>query len=374
MTDTEYIKIGRFTALALKSGISGENLPEKPADISWGQVYSFSKSHSLSNMVFSSYESEIKKDAPEELVQLWERETHVLFAKHTTQKNEFSRVTSEFTKQGIDFLPLKGFLMKALYPRPEFRTMSDLDFLIREGDVGRAGETVKSMGYKGVSEDEDNVHDTFQKPPFMDIELHRKLFADSEYSFDDAVLKEGESHWYLMTDEDFLCFILRHSKKHYEQGGCGMRAVLDHYLLLKKYPKVFLSPEFEERLRKAGLYDFNNLISSLAFLWFEGIEPEGDISGFEVYTLTGGTYGTYANAALTGMKKKGKFGYVLERVFPSPSLIKKRYKWVRKCPILLPVGYVVRIFSSIIFGDALAYIRAIKHGKKRMNDENQKAE
>ena len=37
-------------------------------------------------------------------------------------------------ENGIDYLPLKGYNLKKLYPKPELRTMGDADVLIRLAD------------------------------------------------------------------------------------------------------------------------------------------------------------------------------------------------------------------------------------------------
>ena len=56
--------------------------------------------------------------------------------------------------------------------------------------------------------------------------------------------------------------------------------------------------------------------------------------------------------AFSTNKVSGGDGILVElfkilNIFPPAKTIFSRYKWVKKCPILLPVGYVVRAISAI---------------------------
>ena len=53
-------------------------------------------------------------------------------------------------------------------------------------------------------------------------------------------------YWYVMEDSDFFAFILRHAKKHYTHGGCGIRAILDIFLYMRKNTELVTSEEFIE--------------------------------------------------------------------------------------------------------------------------------
>lgn len=53
------------------------------------------------------------------------------------QQHELSVIKSEFEKNGIDYAPIKGSVVREYYPRPELRTMGDADVLIKENSVVR---------------------------------------------------------------------------------------------------------------------------------------------------------------------------------------------------------------------------------------------
>ena len=50
------------------------------------------------------------------------------------QQLELENVMAHFEKEGIDYVPLKGWIIKNLYPKPDMRSMCDVDILIRDED------------------------------------------------------------------------------------------------------------------------------------------------------------------------------------------------------------------------------------------------
>lgn len=373
MTDKEYLKTSEYIIGALRTMIDGAPLPEKPSDTSFEMIYRLSKHHSLASTVYYYIENEVKKEASPALVAAWQKERDIDFVKNLKQTDEFRRVTELFTKEKVSFLPLKGFMMKALYPRPELRTMADMDIYVSEEQSARARELLEGIGYICEHDpDVQEVHDSMAKPPFINIELHKLLYQGSDFTFSDCRPKEDNPYWYVMEDDDFFAFMLRHAKKHYTHGGCGIRAVLDIFLYKRRYQNLAASESFINILKENELYDFYVTVSALADKWFSGKEPEIDISEFEIYTLTGGTYGTLTNSMGFGMEHQGRFKYIFSRIFPAPKIIKKRYRWVRRCVILLPVGYIARIVESVFNGRAKIHVNAISESNKREKAKKEK--
>ena len=191
MTDKEYLKASEYIIGALRTMIDGSPLPEKPADTSFEMIYRLAKHHSLASTVYHYIENEVKKEASPSLVAVWQKERDVDFVKNLKQTDEFRRVTELFTKEKVSFLPLKGLIMKTLYPRPELRTMADMDIFVSVPQAERARELLLGIGYICEHEpDLEDVHDSLAKPPFINIELHKRLYKGSEFSFSDCKSKE----------------------------------------------------------------------------------------------------------------------------------------------------------------------------------------
>ena len=85
-----------------------------------------------------------------------------------------------------------------------------------------------------------------------------------------------------------------------------------------------------------------------------------------LYIASSGTYGTTEHAVKKGVKEKGKFGYLMSRLFPPLSFYKSAYPWAYKCRILIPIAWTMRFFR-ILFKNpkgAANEIRIINKQKK----------
>ena len=366
MTVKETLLASDYIIAALRNMIDGTPTPRIPEGTSYGVVYNLAKSHSLHGAVFAAIETELKNEADPRLYEHWKRERDISFIVNMKQTAEFSTLTELFTKEKISFLPLKGFMLKELYPSPELRVMSDLDIYVSHEHIDRAKELMRGIGY--INKAEGIVDDSMIKPPYLLVELHKLVEAKSEFSFSDCKTKENNPYWHLMYDEDFFVFLISHAHKHYCVGGCGIRTVLDLYLYKKKYRSVVDSKVTAEKLSSRGFSEFCADILALGDLWFEGKACERDLSNMGNIIATGGVYGTNTNTIGMAIEKKGKFKYIISRIFPSPQMIKERYRWVRKAPILLPIGYIWRWIQSIFNGRVAMNMTEIAKAEKNQRE------
>ena len=79
-----------------------------------------------------------------------------------------------FETNKIDYMPLKGSVLKLLYPLEEMRSMGDIDVLVRQEQYDQIHQLMLSFGFQeGVQSgheyiwDKDGVH----------IELHKRLIS-----------------------------------------------------------------------------------------------------------------------------------------------------------------------------------------------------
>jgi len=363
MTYEDKIKTARYLARVFCEFENDKPVSKKPDDISWSWVYGMAKKHSLTAFFFAALSDYVKAEAPAELYLDLIRDVAICGAKHIAQKAELEKLSKLFTENKISFMPLKGFLIKELYKSPELREMTDIDIFVGKEDFDSAANIIRNLGFEPESSCE--VHDSFKKSPFVEIELHRILHLDvKDYTMEQSVAREENPYHRLMSEEDFLIFLLHHAKKHDETGGAGIRSIFDFYLIFKK--KNYDEKLLLKRIAKENLLDFYKRLKSLIGFWFynEALTPE--LLEFELYTVTGGTYGNLENAYLRKTKKKGSVAFFFERLFPPFEIMKTRYPVLKKCPILLPVFYIVRIFSSLFDGSGKKNIKALRGaGKKK---------
>ena len=168
--------------------------------------------------------------------------------------------------------------------------------------------------------------------------------------------------------DDFYIYFTAHSYKHFNNSGCGLRTLMDYYILLKRSEEnnTLDFKYINKELKKIDLLDFSNRISSLAIKVFEEQELNQEELDMLLYIASSGTYGTLENNVSKGVRKKGKFRYFMSRVFPPMSFYKSNYSWAYKTKVLIPVAWLCRFFR-ILFKNpkrATAELKMISKSKE----------
>ena len=277
-----------------------------------------------------------------------------------SQMKQVNAVFSAFDDAQIDYMPLKGTLLKAMYPSPEMRTMGDADILIRVEQYDRIKPIMQQLGYEEKLESD---HEFVWQKPNSYIELHKRLIPsynkDYYAYFGDGwrLGKEKSGTRYAMTDEDQLIYLFTHYAKHYRDSGIGLNQILDIWVYKNNRPALDETYILQE-LGKLMLDQFyQNTLDTLA-VWFEGKEPTPVTEMITSVIFNSGVYGTneayILSAALKDAKKTGNTKTVRNRkflhmVFMPYEHMKEKYKVLKKVPILLPVFWCVRIVDVLLF-------------------------
>ncbi len=267
----------------------------------------------------------------------------------------YEKLCDALEKAQIPFLPLKGSVIRKHYPEEWMRTSCDIDVLVHEKDLERAKNIlVREHGY---TDHEKGSHDiSLFAPNKVHLELHYDLVeeglanASSEVLknvWDTAVIRSGFGYWYEMPDEMFYFYHIAHMAKHFESGGCGIRSLIDLWIL-----DGIADADTEKRkaiLAQGKLLKFAETAQKLAKVWFEDGEYEPVVQQMEQYIVSGGVYGNSENRiALQQQKKGGRFRYVLSKLFIPYDVIKFHYPVLQKLPWLTPV-MEVRRWGKLIF-------------------------
>ncbi|MBR2930790.1 MAG: nucleotidyltransferase family protein [Clostridia bacterium] len=362
MDKTKIIAAARYVARLLVALDGEESAPAMPEGVDARTVYSVAKRHSLASAVCYMVEDDVRASGDEELLGRYVKERDIDYIKNMRQEREFGALSAALEEKGIDFLPLKGFLFKALWRRPEYRSMSDMDIYVGEGGMAAASEVILSLGYK--LDHATAAHDSFDKPPYSSIELHRSLEEGFDPELSAYPLREGCSSWHIMSDEDFLVYAIAHMFKHYKTGGSGMRSVFDIYLFLRAHEGELDADYVRSRLTALGLVEYYDLVLRLIAVWFGGGE-DPELDAFELYTVTGGTYGSVENRVEYQMKGRSRISYIFSRIFLSYTQMKLIYPWLKYLPFLLPIAWVIRIFGALFNGRLKRELAATEAAEKK---------
>ena len=282
---------------------------------------------------------------------------------------EKDRILEQFEKAGIWYLPLKGSLLKDLYPAIGMRQMSDVDILIDAGRMQDVKTIMRELNYEEF--EEGGAHISFRKDPLYNIELHKRLFSPIgqkslfEYynSVKDKLLQNKDGGFgYHFSDEDFYIYQVAHEYKHYAHGGTGLRSLLDTYVYCIRKGEILDWNYIQNELGKMNLTEFEEENRILAMKLFEGKDLDSQDKTVLDYILSSGTYGTTDHTVMNAVSRRGKglkgrIRYFLSRLFLPMDTVREIYPTFAKYPVLLPFLPVYRL------------IRGLTHNRSRLKAE-----
>ena len=263
------------------------------------------------------------------------------------QTAEFDAIRALFQEEKIEFIPLKGAILRNYYPSPWMRTSCDIDIFIHESDMQRASAAlVDKLGY---TRGENGTHDvSFYSESGVHLELHYTLCSD-ENTAKEALLhpftlcRESSefSHEKLQSPELFYLHFVSHTAGHFIAGGCGVRPFID--ILMMDEALWESRAEVDGMLMQNGLFEFTKYMRALAAYWFMGASADETVLAFEKAVIIGGVYGNFSNrAAFKSGKEKNKFRFIMSRIFMPFSMMKNKYPILKKHKWLLPVCHIRR--------------------------------
>ncbi len=259
----------------------------------------------------------------------------------------------------IPFIPLKGSVLRNSYPESWMRTSCDIDILVKEEILDTAVAVLtQELGYTARSKSDHDI--SMYTPDGVHVELHYDTIQE-RYEvggcrnvlagiWEDArPIKPGSYHM-VLSDAMFYFYHMAHMAKHFEVGGCGIRAFLDIWVLQHR---VDHDPAAREKLlREGGLWKFARGAEQVADYWFCNTEPDQMTRQVSDYILRAGLYGDNANRAALGQAKMGgKMKYLLlRRAFLPYDYLKAEYPILQKHKWLTPVYQVVRWLRMLFSG------------------------
>ena len=265
-----------------------------------------------------------------------------------------------FEAYGIDYLPLKGTILKPLYPKPELRAMGDSDILIRMEQYDRLVPIMQELGYCFVKETDHELH---WKSGALHVELHKRLIPSYNLDYDAyygdgwQLAKNRQGHFCSMSDEDAFTYIFSHYAKHYRDGGIGCRHVTDLWVWRRTHPDMdegYIRGEME----KLQLDVFYGNTLRLMEVWFADAEPDEVSSFMTEYIFLSGNFGLKENHALSGgvkamtnatSRKREWFNQLWYALFPGREIMQKQYPVLNRHPWLMPLLWPVRLVRKLLF-------------------------
>ncbi|MBQ8146301.1 MAG: nucleotidyltransferase family protein [Clostridia bacterium] len=273
------------------------------------------------------------------------------------QSETISSVKSAFNENGIDYLVVKGTILRNLYPYPEMRLMSDADILIREENYEQIRPIMRGLG---LVEEYESDHELVWKKGEFTIELHKRLVPSYnkdyyEYFGDGwkiATIKDDNTSEYFMSAEDNFIYNFVHYAMHYRNSGIGVKHVTDFFVMMDNNPELDFN-YIETELEKLQLLEFWKNTKKLLDVWFKSVNSD-EITDFMTRRIfDSGAYGTLENklnseaVRTSNTGKNVKANKMFKVIFPSYKGMCQKYSVLKKAPILLPIMWIVRWLEAI---------------------------
>ncbi len=334
----------------LKCGLTGATLNDDTRDLitpkmqAW--LYNASKAHDLVFLVYYSL-TNAQVQLEDEIKKFFENQVALSISRLTRIEHETKNISSILKDCGVDFILTKGAIIRQLYPVQEMRLSTDIDVIVKQKDMKEL-KTVLAKNY-GYEFRKGDLHETpAVSPSGILVEFHhdfardyKKIEANQKLIWQSAVKVHGAENEYALPNEMMILHVVEHMASHFLRGGCGVRSVIDLFLISNKLS--FDKEKLFALLDEYGLVKFYEGVLELANHWFKECEQTEKFILLEDYIINGAIYGTTRQNFY--MDKSGKAGFTISRIFVPYSQMVWNYPKLKKYPILLPYYQVKRWFG-----------------------------
>lgn len=336
---------------------------ELPNAFNWQKAMTLGKSHQiLPILYYGCNNSQI--EAPPETTSFFKMALLKSAAVEQRQNYYIEKMFALFREHNIDFMPLKGAMLRQYYPETGMRMMSDCDVLIRLPQYPKIRDIMNEIGFE--EKYESNHELVWEMPNHLTVELHKFVIPsyNKDYFayFGDgwhlAKEKLTGSSQYQMTQEDALIYNFTHMAKHYRDGGIGIRHILDIYVYMQNHQNLDFG-YIDGELKKLTLFNFFYNVLHTIDVWFHDKQADEMSDCITNYIFSSGSYGTAKNKNLSSAAKEAKTAKsakfirlkrLIRLVFLPYTYMCQKYPILEKVPVLLPLMWVVRWFEIALKG------------------------
>lgn len=354
-------------------------------DIKYCENLSKIRDHALSQEVWDVVYAGVREKVasgeislPSEIYQRLEK-TFMSNVALNIRKIEFNLNTLRILQEkGVKCCLLKGITVARLYSMPETRISSDMDILIKSADEEQTTTVLKELGYECEDRAKNDHHmKAYHKVGGL-LEVHVALYSvptndiilDDEvrYNEDFMLLDEGI---YSLGLNDGLIYLSAHLIKHLINDATGIRQMMDLLLYMKAYESQLDWDKYNSLMKKLGYDNLINVVKGIGVRFF-GMEFKGAIlegNGMEelledceiggVFGITETDRKKFYHAFVQRRAGNNNISHSFYRLtksersvsrmlFPSYTDMKKRFSYVDKLPVLLPVGWIHRIIELVL--------------------------
>lgn len=369
----------KYFVLLIASYLNQEEPPTAGNKIDWEEIYRLSAIHNVAaitaNQILQLKGSSLPND---ELLSKFRQQIGYTVIDAAEKEETVAFIKDLLCNAGIDFLFVKGAVLKQYYPIPEFRTGSDTDVIIRNEDIKKCAQVFCAKNCVVKTESTNGFSVLYKK---QHIEIHGTQDYDHAFFADifDMCTKNGNE--YRLKAEYHLLYVLCHIIKHFKNCGAGIKMFMDIDVLLRREKELDIAL-FWNLCTKLNIETFAKASFALCHYWFKTpIKRETDVKLdpqlkelFETEILNSGNFGFnardlgdfYINKAIGKSGKNGanaKIRAIFKMLFPLKKYLEDKYGYVKKRPYLLPLAWISRLCAAVFKRSAhsASTIRSILH-------------
>lgn len=277
-------------------------------------------------------------------------------------KSEQKKLEDYLEENEIWFTPLKGSVIKKLYPSEWMREMNDTDILFDYSKADIVEKYFAENGYTKIGEaTEWKNSDEYVKKPFLYFEMHKMLMDEKTNPVQAkyyANIKEKliceENFKYRMSDEETYIYMIIHAMKHFEYSGMGLRFLMDVYVFLNKKENSLNWDYIRKILKNLNATRFEKDLRELSKKTFDDKTEikDSDLPAGEKlildHVLLAKTFGTKSSLVKSQVykwsenEKINKKDYIKKRLFPDDDWYRKQQPFVYKHKWLKPFYVIYR--------------------------------
>lgn len=361
----------------VSAAVNGKAPPAPPEKLDFQSLCRIAADSAFAQVVYPCVEAlRVGACFPAEALDKLKKGYQMALAQDLNQQYELEKLLSFCEEQKILCIPLKGSVLKQLYPQSVMRYMGDIDVWVEEKGFARAADYLQAENF--VLENKSAVHDEYSKPPYVALELHKKLVSEENRAasffnlemINRAVPYSACRFVKTLAVEDQYIYLVDHTAKHFYGSGITPRMLVDFYLFYKRFAGIIDWDSLSVRLSALHYETFERRLRTLAQDWFS---PEGagiKKDAFSLYVLQNGSFGLNKNFYISrAVRESGedappsKIKYILRRLFPSYKMLRGKFPVLEKKPYLTPLMFFpwwATWFDTLFIKKKLDY-KTLKH-------------
>lgn len=201
---------------------------------------------------------------PEKVMDKFQDEHLKTVSLESRQEIETRVLMADFEFHAVEHMPLKDYVMKRFYDKPDMRYCKEIDLLIGKVGSDKVHEIMLDNNYELKRKGENC--DVFFKGPVMTVNVHKG--TQFEKTWDNSSTCANKFFRYEMTKEDFYVLFMTEFALKFSQGRASLRYVVDCWVYLRSIEYNLNHNLLSVRFKELGIFTFVKTMEQVAQVWF----------------------------------------------------------------------------------------------------------